>query len=88
VASHYTPGAFGGGLDQAERELRRAQELFASEALDKPWPSWGRVDALAWLGKTLAGEGKLAEARSAYQAVLELEPGHAWVRDELLPEIE
>lgn len=88
VAAYFTPRTFGGGFDEAERELRRACKLFEDEPADKPWPNWGRVDAFAWLGRTLAEEDRLDEARSAYRAALALVPDHAWVRDELLPELE
>lgn len=80
-----TPASFGGGTDLAVAALQRAAELYEVEPPDAPWPSWGRVDVDVWLGQVLADTGDIDGARAAYQRVLEVEPDHAWVRDELLP---
>ena len=79
---------FGGGLPKAEQELRRARDLFAKEPSAKPWPNWGRVDVLAWLGQAFASAGKPEEARASYKEALKVEPEHRWVRDVLLPGLE
>jgi len=88
VSYFYTPKAFGGGPENALQELERAQQLFQAEEKDRPWPNWGRVDALAWLGLVLAQSGRVEEARAAYKKALQLEPDHAWIRRELLPALE
>jgi tetratricopeptide (TPR) repeat protein len=85
ISHYFTPRTFGGGLDRAEAEARRAVTLFESEPADRPWPNWGRVDALAWLGLILKKSDRPDEARAAWEAALALEPEHAWVRDKLLP---
>ena len=85
ISFFFTPKTFGGGLPKAEQELRRARDLFAREPPGKPWPNWGQVDVLAWLGQTLAKAGKTDEARSLYEDALKLEPAYTWVRDVLLP---
>lgn len=81
----FVPRAFGGGAEAAERELRRAEALFAREGRGKPWPNWGRVDVLAWLGQARARQGDEEGARRLYLRALELAPGHAWISGELLP---
>ena len=88
IAHFFTPKSFGGGTEKAERELSRALELFVSEPEDQAWPDWGHVDALAWLGQVLARQGKVAEARSAYEQALSIQPEWRWVRDELLPALQ
>jgi hypothetical protein len=88
VGYFHTPKAFGGGLEKAEGELRRARELFRSEPLEKQWPNWGRIDVLGWLGQALAGVGKQDEARAHYEEALAIEPTHTWIREELLPALE
>ena len=88
ISFFFTPKSFGGGLPKAEQELKRARNLFAREPSEKPWPNWGQVDVLAWLGQTLAKVGKPEEARASYEAALKLEPAHKWVRDELLPRLD
>lgn len=88
ISYYYTPKSFGGGLDKAEQEVRRAGDLLDLEPADQSWPNWGRIDALAWLGLILNARDKPDEARSAYQTALSLEPDHAWIRDELLPALD
>ncbi len=88
ISFFFTPKPFGGGLPKAEQELRRALRLFAKEPSGKPWPNWGRLDVLTWLGQTLAKAGRPEEARALFEEALTLEPDFAWVRDELLPALE
>lgn len=76
----FTPAPFGGGIERAEAELRRAEELFARERGDQPWPNWGRVDALGWLGQALMKTRDYAGARAAYDRALAIEPNHGWIR--------
>ena len=81
----FVPRAFGGGAEAAERELRRAEALFAREGRGKAWPNWGQVDVLAWLGQARARQGDEKGARALYQRALALAPGHVWITGELLP---
>ncbi|MCC7415651.1 MAG: c-type cytochrome [Acidobacteria bacterium] len=86
VAGALAPGA-PGGLEAAERQLRRAQQLLASSepAGDDPWPAWNDADASAWLGRLLAQRGDGVGARRAYQRALEIAPQFLWVTRVLLP---
>lgn len=84
----FTPKMFGGGLERAERELRRAEELFRQQPADEPWPNWGRVEVHIWLGQLLAKKKEYAAARTQYETVLAMEPDYLWVRDILLPALE
>jgi len=88
VSALFAPKMFGGGLAKAEKELRRAGELFEKEPAGKPWPNWGRLDTLAWLGQVLKAKGDIEGARGAYNQSLALEPDFAWVRDSLLPAVD
>ena len=85
---YHRPARFGGGLERAERWFRSAVGFFAAQAPDAPWPSWGRLDAHAWLGRTLARLGDPNAAREQYEQVLAVEPDYAWVRDFLLPDLD
>ena len=82
---YHRPARFGGGLDRAERWFRSAVGFFAAQPPDAPWPSWGRLDARVWLGRTLARRGDPDAAREQYERVLAHEPDYALVRDFLLP---
>ena len=85
ISAFHKPARFGGGLDRAERLLRRSLDLFAREPLGKPWPNWGRFDAHVWLGQTLAGQNDPSAARAEYDAALALAPDSGWVKFVLLP---
>ena len=88
ISAFHTPAAFGGGMNKAERLLRRSLELFSREPLDRPWPNWGRVDAHAWLGQVLARQGDRTGARAEYDTALKLAPNSGWVAHVLLPALE
>jgi tetratricopeptide (TPR) repeat protein len=88
VGAWFTPKMFGGGMDKAEKELRRAEALFARQPADAVWPNWGRLDVLAWMGQLLAAKGDRQRARAYYQRAIESEPDYVWVRDVLLPALD
>ena len=85
ISAFHKPVRFGGGLDRAERLLRRSLDLFSREPSDKPWPNWGRFDAHVWLGQTLAKRNDPSGARAEYDAALSLAPDSGWVKFVLLP---
>ncbi len=87
IGFFFTPGAFGGGKDKAELELRRARALFEADAGNPATVGWGYLDTLARLGEVLAAVEKYGEARDAYLAALAIAPEFVLVRDELLPQL-
>ncbi len=82
------PSVFGGGPPRAETELRKAVRLFAADRNATPLPSWGRTDAHIWLGLALQAQNKKAEARAEFDRALALTPGHRWILETLIPELE
>lgn len=88
ISAIYKPKMFGGGSDKAERDLRKALELFPNNHPTAPAPSWGHAEAWSWLGQVLAKEKQVDEARKAYQEALALEPNNAWVSRVLLPALD
>ena len=88
VGAFFTPRMFGGGIDKAEKEIRRAEKLFAEESTNQPWPNWGRLDVLAWMGQVLAAKGDRQGARAYYERALQLQPDYGWVRHILLPALD
>ncbi len=88
ILSIHKPKGFGGGLDNAERDLRKAIELFPADNAVAPRPSWGHAEAWAWLGSVHAGQKRVDEARAAYTRALELQPDFDWVRQHLLPALD
>jgi len=81
------PAFAGGGAVRAEAELRRALRLYATDRPVSPLPNWGRADAHIWLAVALEKQDKLAEAREQLQQALVYAPGHRWVTESLLPEL-
>lgn len=87
VSAYFTPSAFGGGIEKAERELLKAQRLFAKQRSGR-WPNWGELDVLAWRGQILAKRGDREAARAVYQQALAAAPDFTWVRNVLLPALD
>ena len=83
-----TPAMFGGSKKDAETNLRRALDRFATEPTDKPFPAWGRFDAHVWLGQVLADRGDVNGARAEYTAALAIAPQSGWVRYVLMPALD
>jgi len=83
----HRPERFGGGAERAESWFRSAAGYFEAQPADQSWPDWGRAEAYAWLGLTLARLGDDAGARENYEAALAIEPDFSWVRDGLLPDL-
>lgn len=79
------PGPFG-DRDAARRRLREAVAMFESALEEEPF-AWGYAEALAFLGLALARDDDEARAEEYYERALQIEPGYAWVRDELLPDL-
>jgi tetratricopeptide (TPR) repeat protein len=83
----HTPAEYGGDPKLAEAELRRALAIFAKEPANAAWPNWGRFDAHAWLGQTLAARGDTEGARAEYKAALDIAPGNGWVKYVLMAQL-
>jgi tetratricopeptide (TPR) repeat protein len=88
IGAIFKPRMFGGGLDRAEADLRKAIELFEQDDPRPPAPAWGHGEAWIWLGQALVRQGNPAEARAAYLTALEHEPENAWLREVLLPALD
>jgi tetratricopeptide (TPR) repeat protein len=84
----YTPEQYGGGLARAEEWLQQALALYPTDAPAPGHPGWGHAEANAWLGIVYERQGRTDLARAAFLRALELEPGYAWVRRQLLPSLE
>ena len=85
MSAMFTPGMFGGGQDKADAYLTKSIALFATDKPTPPAPAWGHADAWIWLGQLRQQQGRIADARKAYNTALEIQPGNGWVRHVLLP---
>jgi tetratricopeptide (TPR) repeat protein len=72
VGNYYLPPAFGGGMELAIKDFRKAIELNAKNA-----------DAWLWLGIALRRVNQPEEARKAIEKSLELNPNHVWAKQQL-----
>lgn len=78
ISAIFTPAMFGGGLDKAERQLRRAIGLFETDQPTPPGPSWGRAEAYVWLGQVMEKRRRIDDARAAYARAIALDPEFEW----------
>ena len=85
IGAFNTPSMFGGGLDVAERDLRQALTLFASDRPAPPLPAWGRADVHVWLGQVYHRQGKLDAARAQFDSAQVLQPKNGWITHVLIP---
>ncbi len=76
----YTPPEYGGGVATGLIQLKRAVELFASDAPKPGEPSWGRAEAYLWLGQVYEKSGDREKAAAAYKSAVDLAPDYAWAR--------
>jgi tetratricopeptide (TPR) repeat protein len=72
VGNYYLPTAFGGGIDLAIKDFRKAIELNPKNA-----------DAWLWLGLALRRSNQAGEAQKAFERCLELNPNRVWARQQL-----
>ena len=72
VGNYYLPPAFGGGIDLAINDFRKALELDPKNA-----------DAWLWLGIALRRLNQPEQGRKAIQKSLELNPNRLWAKQQL-----
>jgi tetratricopeptide (TPR) repeat protein len=72
VGNYYLPQAFGGGIELAIKDFRRAIELNPKNA-----------DAWLWLGVALRRSNQAAEAQKAFTQSLEINPNRVWARQQI-----
>jgi tetratricopeptide (TPR) repeat protein len=72
VGNYYLPQAFGGGIELAIKDFRKAIDLNPKNA-----------DAWLWLGVALRRSNQPAEAQKAFAKSLEINPNRVWAREQL-----
>ncbi|MFN8573561.1 MAG: tetratricopeptide repeat protein [Gemmatimonadaceae bacterium] len=85
IGAYYKPKLFGGGPEKAAEELERALAAFESDKPLPSHPSWGHGEAWTFLGLVRTRQGRIADARAAYERALTFTPLIVSVRDSLLP---
>lgn len=87
IGQIYKPAMFGGGLDKAEENIKKALALFDA-GKGKTEIMWGHVDCYVWLGIIAKESGKKDEAKEYYNKALAMDPNSNWVKMRLLPELD
>ena len=72
IGNYYLPASFGGGIDLAVKDFRKAIELDAKNA-----------EAWLWLGIALRRANQAEEAHKAIAKSLELNPDRVWAKQQL-----
>lgn len=80
----YFASFLGYGYGKAADYYKKSVQMF--EQQNKTEHSWVYLNALAMLAQSYERIEQPAKARATYEKILRLEPGFAWVRDELYPE--
>lgn len=77
----YLPEAFGGGPDKSLPFLEKALSLFDTVVVDNPLkPSWGKDEALAYIGLSWRNKGDLEKAREFLNKALVVNPKMSFAR--------
>lgn len=72
VGNYYLPPTFGGGIDPAIRDFRKAAELNPKLA-----------EAYLWLGLALRKANRNAESRTEFARAVQLNPRRVWAKQQL-----
>jgi len=80
----YVPETYGGGADRALESLAKAVALFEKEAVKDPLrPSWGRDEALTYLGMAHIKKNDVNRARECFRKALAVNPAFGLAKSEL-----
>lgn len=85
----FTPEFFGGSKTEAFKLFVKAADAFNTyKVTDSLKPDWGKLQSLAWLGRSYEEQKDYAKAVSFYKKALSENPDYAWVKYKLLPAAE
>jgi len=84
-----TPKTYGGSYEVAADNFRKAVSIYEKQDTSATLqPSWGYLEALAWLGRSLDQLDNAESAKFYYQKVLSIQPEYGFVKYYLLPNLE
>ena len=86
--NYFKPKIFGGGKENALKELEKALQLFEGDNISDPKiPGWGLGELHAWLGKIYMELDEIEKATKHLHLALQVEPKFSWVTEELVPQL-
>jgi len=77
-----TPKMFGGNPKKSIESFKKSIACFEA---DDSKPLWMKIEAMIWLGQAYHYVKDYENALTTYDEVLEMEPGHQWVENILMP---
>lgn len=83
----YTPGAFGGDIEEAANALEKSITLMEQNP-ELTKDNWMYIDAMAHLGQAYAQLEQPDKAKAVYEKALKVEPNYMWVSKVLLPKLQ
>ncbi len=83
----YTPGAFGGDINEAAKALEKSIDLMEQDP-ELTQDNWMYIDAMAHLGQAYVQLDQPVKAKHIYEKVLKIEPNYVWVSKVLLPQLD
>jgi len=88
-SAYYTPKMFGGGKEKALEHIKDAILYFESFEPEMPiLPTWGYDEAYTFLGMIHMDLENYGEAKKSFKKALEINPGNAWIKFDLMPKLE
>jgi len=89
ISFMFKPAMFGGSLERAVEEMKRAADLFNenSGTDHELYPGWGSAEVYAWLGQACERAEDFELAEQYYKQALAVDPDYYWVKEILLPEL-
>jgi len=88
IMEYSTPGIFGGSFDDAIDNLQKALSLFETNKPSELYPNWGKEESYAWLALSYQAKKDYTKAKIYFEKALESEPEFAWVKFDLLPQLQ
>ena len=85
-AEFYMPAAFGGSKAEAIKYYTRAQEIMESDPRNTIG-NWNYLSLLTVIAQSYLYTRQFEKSRSYLDRILEIEPGFAWVKNELYKEL-
>lgn len=80
----FTPEAYGGGADKALETFSQAVKLFEKEEVEDPLkPSWGKEEAITFLGMAYEQTGEKNKAEELYRRALDVNPEFGLAKENL-----
>jgi len=83
---YYMPSAFGGSVEEALRNFLKAKSLMENNR-DNLRQNWNYLHLLTLIAQAYSDLNDYQSARVYYDAILKIEPGFQWIKDEFYTKV-